>query len=178
MMLAQRLRGALDGLRRRPRDPFAGKLASLAEGPKRLRAVVTAVPAQQRSRRPAAGGFSIIEHACHLRDIEADGYAVRLARIAAEEKPHLPDLDGEALARERDYQAQDALAACDAFTATRAQVIAGLAALSPAQRERLGLLDGKTPFTLDEMVVAMLAHDAAHLKQLAELRAELLGLSG
>jgi hypothetical protein len=158
--------------RRRPED-FAAKLAMLAATPARLREVVVAIPPAAWQQRLAEGGFSCVEHACHLRDIETDGYAIRLARIVAEDKPTLPDLDGDALARERDYQAQDALAACAAFAAVRANVVAGLAKLSAAQRERLGLLDGKTPFTLDEMAVAMRAHDDAHMQQLGALRSKL-----
>jgi hypothetical protein len=163
----QTLRSLL-GRRRRP-DDFATKLARLSAAPARLRDAVVSIPRRNWQQRPAEGGFSCVEHACHLRDIETDGYAIRLARIVAEDKPSLPDLDGDALARERDYQAQDALAACDAFGAVRAKVVAGLAKLSASERERLGLLDGRTPFTLDEMAVAMLAHDAAHLQQLQGL---------
>ena len=40
----------------------------------------------------------MLEHVCHLRDIEVEGYAPRLKRILSEDGPFLPDIDGRRLA--------------------------------------------------------------------------------
>jgi hypothetical protein len=52
-----------------------------------------------------------------LRDIDGDGYRERVERMLAEERPSLPDIDGDALARQRDYQSQDLEEALSSFTA-------------------------------------------------------------
>jgi hypothetical protein len=171
--LAKRFKGRVQRRRLEPADDFAAKLSLLASTPEQVGAVRAAIAPHAQRSRPAAGGFSCLEHVCHLRDIETDGYALRLTRILSEDRPSLPDLDGEALARERDYQAQDGAAACAAFAHVRAETVRRLAGTSAPERQRLGMLDGRTPFTLDEMVVAMLAHDAAHLRELRALAEEL-----
>src|SRR4051812_47242106 len=52
--------------------------------------------------------FSALETACHLRDIERDGYHVRLRRVVEEALPDLASVDGLQLARERRYARDDA----------------------------------------------------------------------
>ncbi len=61
--------------------------------------------------RPAGGGFSLVEHACHLRDLEREGYLLRFMRLLAESYPVLEGFEGERVAADRDYLAQDAIAA-------------------------------------------------------------------
>ena len=52
--------------------------------------------------QPRGGYFSILENICHLRDIEIEGYGVRLRRLRAEAHPTLPDINGDQLALERE----------------------------------------------------------------------------
>jgi transcriptional regulator with XRE-family HTH domain len=158
-----------------PVEDFAGRVATLAATPSKLKDIVALIPRDAWTRRPANGGFSLIEHVCHLRDIDEDGYRERVARILTEERPSLPDIDGDALARERDYQSQDLEAALSAFAAARWQTSARLAKLSPEERHRTGLMAEIREITIDGVVGAMLAHDSEHLDQLSELRAELAG---
>jgi transcriptional regulator with XRE-family HTH domain len=147
--------------------------AALAAMPGKLKAIVDAVPDKLWRTAPKAGGFSLVEHLCHLRDIDCDGYRVRVDRMLSEDRPALPDIDGAQLAIERDYQAQDARAALDAFTATRWAIVGRLAKLEPAERRRVGLMAGTTEIDIDGLVSAMLAHDSEHLDELDSLRAEL-----
>ena len=149
--------------------------AALARMPGQLREIVETIAAERRRSRPASGGFSAVEHVCHLRDIDGDGYAVRLERMLSEEKPVLADIDGDALARERDYQSQDLEAALSSFAATRWQISARLAKLTPEERQRTGLMAAIREITIEGVVGAMLAHDSEHLDQLSELVGELAG---
>ena len=57
--------------------------------------------------KPPNQDFSCLEQVCHLRDIEREGYNVRMERILKETKPFLPDIDGQALAAERNYNRQN-----------------------------------------------------------------------
>ena len=88
-------------------------LDALAEFPRRLEAHFAAVPPELlRWAPPGWNGvpserLTPIEQVWHLRDIEIDGYHVRFRRTLQELHPALPDLDGEALARERRYADRD-----------------------------------------------------------------------
>ena len=65
-------------------------LRLLADMPTVLRAaIVDATPAQLR-HKPAPEAFSLVEHACHLRDLEREGYDLRLQRMLGEETRRSP----------------------------------------------------------------------------------------
>lgn len=147
--------------------------AALAAMPAKLKAVVEAIRESLWRKQPKAGGFSLVEHLCHLRDIDGDGYRVRIERMLNEDRPALPDIDGAQLAIERDYLAQDARATLDAFTATRWAIIGRLGKLDATERRRVGLMAGTTVIDIDGLVSAMLAHDSEHLDELGALRTEL-----
>jgi len=154
-------------------DTFAASAAGLGAMPAKLKEIAAAVPQSEWRTRPAGGGFSLVEHVCHLRDIDGDGYRLRLERMLTEENPSLPDLDGDALARERAYQNVDLAAALSTFTATRLAIVARLAKVSPEERRRSGLMAGTMEITVEKLVEIIAAHDSEHLDQLADLRAEL-----
>src|SRR5690349_634024 len=67
--------------------------------------------------------FALGEQACHLRDVEREGYLVRLERMLAEDCPALEGFDGAAVAKARDYPSQDARAAAREFARLRAQFL-------------------------------------------------------
>jgi hypothetical protein len=94
--------------------------------------------------------------------------------MLTEQGPNLRDIDGDALAKERDYQSQDLTDALAAFTTTRLEIVARLARLTPEERQRTGLMAGKE-ITIEGLASAMSAHDSAHLDELAELSAQLRG---
>lgn len=154
-------------------DGFANAVAGLGAMPNRLKAMAATIPRAAWRTKPAGGGFSLLEHVCHLRDIDGDGYRQRVERMLTEMRPSLPDIDGDALAKARDYMSQDLTAALADFTATRLDIVARLAKLTPEQRQRTGLMGGKMEITIDGLVDAMTAHDSEHLDQLSGLQAVL-----
>ena len=78
----------------------------LQQFPSRVRRLVAGVEDNALRKKPSEADFSIAENVCHLRDIECEGYSVRLRRLLEEERPFLPDIDGGRLARERNYNSQ------------------------------------------------------------------------
>src|SRR2546423_10437328 len=108
-------------------------LAFLAETPEVVRRLTYALSAEAARRKPTPAEFSALEHVCHLRDIEQEGYSVRLSRLLAEEAPALMDIDGARLARERDYQQQNFASALADFTHARRENVARARTLTPAQ---------------------------------------------
>ena len=135
-----------------------------------LEAAAKSVPAGLWTTRDKHGGFSFVEHACHLRDIEAEGHGVRLRRMLSETSPMLPDLDGGKLAEERDYLSQDFETAFAAFSRARAEIVRRLEALSAAERRRTGILERVGEITVDGLVARMLEHDGEHRHDFEALR--------
>jgi len=152
---------------------WAEALAALAAMPAHLARLAAAVPGAERQRRASDGNFSLAEHLCHLRDIEIEGYRLRLERLLSESEPLLADLDGARLARERQYHRQDALTALAAFAAVRADLLSRLRGLVAQERQRRGRMEGAGAITVEGLVQMMRAHDAEHRADLARLCREL-----
>jgi len=156
----------------------AATLAALAAFPAHLAAFYAAVPADRTDWRPPSWDgvpsepFSPIEQVCHVRDIEIDGYHVRLARTRAEIDPTLDSIDGEALARERGYAHEDAQAALTAFAAARVRTLEMLAGVAPAEWSRGAMFEGRR-ITLRGLVHLLCSHDEQHLAGLQWLMARM-----
>ncbi len=154
-------------------EAFGLKLAELAAMPAHFVEIAAAIAPTQWKTRAKNGNFSLQEHACHLRDIEIEGYRARLERMLAETRPALADINGAALARARDYHRQDLAKAQAVFAAVRADVVQRLRSLSPEERARTGILEGVGEISVDRLVAKMLEHDAEHLADLNQLRRDL-----
>ena len=149
---------------------FSANLAALAAMPARLAEIAAAFPVARWKTRAEDGGFSLQEHICHLRDIEIEAFRARLERILAESLPMLPDVDGAALARARDYHRQDMAKAQAVFAAVRADMVQRFAGLPPEERGRAGVMEGVGEITIDSLIAKMLEHDAEHVAELDQLR--------
>ncbi len=125
--------------------------------------------------KPAGDQFSFVENACHLRDIEVEGYGARIRKLMTEDGPQLPDVDGPRLARERDYNSQDFAAALDEFARARAENVRAIKNLSPEQLNRSGVLEGVGHITLGRLFLLMREHDESHRQELVELRERMAG---
>lgn len=141
----------------------------LAGFPDRVAALFDRVAPAQRLQAPAGGGFCWTEHLCHLRDLEREGFQVRIARIVAEDMPQLQEIDGTTLAQERHYRGQDAAVALAAWRAARAETVALLRRELPAQASRRGIFGGFGVVTLQALAEGIAAHDAAHQRELEAL---------
>lgn len=150
------------------RQGFPEALSALASMPVFLAAALERAGPEAWRAQPAGGGFSLVEHACHLRDLEREGYLARLARMLSEARPELAGFDGAAVALGRDYRSQDADAAARDFAAARAELVRRLAALGPEELAREGVFAGRTICVTD--LVAMVAgHDREHREEIARL---------
>ena len=121
---------------------------------------------------PQAGWFCLVEHACHLRDLEREGYLVRVRRMLAEERPVLAGFEGDVVAQARDYRAQDARAGARDFAAARRELVALLRQAAPADLRRDAVFAGKT-ITLTDLVGMIVEHDDEHRRQIGELEVAL-----
>ena len=107
---------------------IAATLSALAAFPAQLESFYAAIPATHVNWSPdswngiPSEAFTPIEQICHVRDIEIDGYQVRLRRALSESNPLLATIDGFALARERAYAQDDPCTVLATFRGARVQI--------------------------------------------------------
>ena len=144
-------------------------LRALETMPAELRAAASRIDTSSWSTAPAAGGFSLVEQAWHLADLEREGYGERIRRMLAEENPLLADFDGERVARERSYRTKSLQEGIAAFAVARAANVALLRSLAPPLWERSGRQEGVGIVALRDIPRMMQVHDAAHRGEIAAL---------
>ncbi|HKO59066.1 MAG TPA: DinB family protein, partial [Thermoanaerobaculia bacterium] len=144
---------------------------ALSATPSRVRALIEGLSEAELSFTPGPDTFSIRENVAHLRDIDLLGYEQRVARTLDELEPHLPDLDGAALAIERDYAHQPVGPALEAFAASRARSIARLRRAAEADLARTAVYEGTGVVTLRRILELWIEHDAGHLHDIELLLA-------
>jgi DinB superfamily len=120
--------------------------------------------------RPPDGTWSIIEHICHLRDIEQEGYRIRITKMLTEDHPFLTDLDGDKLAEERGYINQDFKSALKDFVETRAVNASAIHNLSPDQLSKEAMFENVGRLNFRELLIKMREHDHGHINDLTRLR--------
>jgi hypothetical protein len=148
---------------------WTGLLGDLAGAPAELERAVLQVPADRLRWKPDSWGgspgetFTALEHVCHLRDIERDGYHVRIQRMLEEENPSLVSIDGDQLAKDRHYERADLAEALGAFRDARLTTLDRLRALDEAQLARPGFFAEYGMLTLRALVHYLRSHDQQHL---------------
>jgi len=149
----------------------ARHLETLAATPTALKAALRGVPRKLLLFTPAPGKWSILEILCHLRDMEREAYLERYTRILAENEPRLPDLNGDALAIERDYRGQKAGDVLRDWTRLRRESLRLLKKSKPEQWRRAGIHETAGRLTIDDLVVRQaVGNDAAHLAQIDAIK--------
>jgi hypothetical protein len=142
----------------------------LEQTPARLRALIEGRSEEELSFKPSPDAFSLRENVLHLRDIDVEGYEVRIEGLLSGSRWAFPDIDGAALARERNYNAQPVAPALETFAASRARSIARLRAIEPADLKRAGEITGVHHFTLESLLQQWSRHDSEHLAEMTHLR--------
>ncbi len=156
-----------------PPENLQDLIDDLAQTPETVASLVKDLSEPDLRIKNSPAEFSVIEHVCHLRDIEIEGYTTRIIGILRENNPHLPDIDGSRLAVEREYHSQNLLEALQAFTNARKQNTHTLKSLVTEQFEREGTLEGVGRVTIRGLLLMMREHDADHLRELSSIRERL-----
>jgi len=146
--------------------------SDLARMPKLLERAAEGLSDERLRFTPEGAEFSFVGQACHLRDLEVEGYGVRIRRILTEDDPALANFDGAAVAAERNYDAQDFGEALAAFRDAREANLRAVEGLTDEQFARTGVFDGSKKVTLVDVLAMMREHDAEHAEQLNALRPE------
>ena len=118
--------------------------------------------------RPSDEVFALVEQACHLRDLEREGYLVRVRRMLGEKEPVLEAFDGQAVAAARDYARQDAHAAAQDFAVARRELVAVVGALPADDLKREAIFEDKR-ITLADLVGMIDSHDNEHREEIERI---------
>jgi DinB family protein len=144
-------------------------LNALARFPEQLEAHYAAIPKEFINWAPPSWDgipsehFTPIEQVCHVRDIEIDGYHVRLHRVLHESNPTLVSIDSVSLAIERSYATSSAEEAVAAFQAARAKTLKLISGLTAGQFSRTAVFEGYGTVSLRSLVHYLCSHDQQHL---------------
>jgi len=145
------------------------KIVTLTQAPEQLtRAFAQVAAADWRWTPESFEGipgerFVAAEQMLHVLDIEVLGYQVRIRRTLEEDHPELVSLDSYVLAKERDYQHGDPIAALHAFDQARRDTLELLHGLTTAQLQRRASFGEYGQVTLAGLVDFLISHDQQHL---------------
>jgi DinB superfamily len=152
---------------RMPKADRESMIAGLMAMPDVLDASFGALTSDAAMQPGPEGVLSPVEICWHLADLEAEGYAVRIRRLIAEESPQLPDFDGAAIASARHYRTRSLAEALMAFRAARRANIDALQHLTDADWRRSGTQEGVGPVALCDIPSMMAEHDDGHRQEVA-----------
>jgi hypothetical protein len=107
--------------------------------------------------------LTIRQQICHLRDVEVDGYLVRIARTLAETAPFLPSVDTDSLIAARHYNETPIDDAFNEFARARKRTLALLASADSADFARTADFEGYGRVTLNGLAHFLISHDQQHL---------------
>jgi hypothetical protein len=148
-------------------------LDALRAMPAWLREHAAKIPREESRRKPANGGFSLLENVWHLADFERDGFGARIGRVLAERDPHLPDFDGEAVAAKRRYLELDLEQGLSTFESARAENLSRLEGVPAEKWARTATQEGCGSTTLADLPVRTAEHDRSHREEIERLLAEI-----
>jgi hypothetical protein len=144
-------------------DTLTANAAALAE-------LVASFSAESLSS-PLGDEFCVVEHVCHLRDLERDGFTPRIRSVLEEDDPLLFDFDGAGVAAASHYRSENVIDALNAFLEARRHNVEVVRATAERDFARTGHYEGPSPITLDAVVAGMFAHDQDHLDRLRAMLA-------
>ena len=137
--------------------PVGGLAAALLEN---AAAWVAALAWPDVRTRPSAGVWSVLEYACHVRDVHRV-FAGRVHQLLSEDDPRFENWDQDATAVEDGYAAQDPAVVGPELLAAAAAVAEQYAAVPPHAWGRRGTRSNGSEFTIESLGRYHL-HDVVH----------------
>jgi hypothetical protein len=120
---------------------------------------------------PLGDEFCVVEHVCHLRDLERDGFTPRIRSLLEQTDPLLFPFDGTGVAATSNYRAENAYDALNAFLELRKHNVETLRVVPERDMQRTGHYAGDDPITLAVVVQGILDHDHDHRDRLRAMLA-------
>jgi hypothetical protein len=139
-------------------------IAALERSPDVIVPLVREVPTENLKRPPGPGMWSVHEHACHLAEVHwlfSSRLDLMLAETNPTIKPYAPE--DEAVDKLLKMDLDESL---DRFTRDRAQLVARLKQLSPADWQRTGVHGHYNRYSVFIMFRHLALHDMDHAYQI------------
>ena len=136
-----------------------------------IRRLVQRFPERAVREHASFDDFSVVEHICHLRDLESQGFCPRLLAMLTKSDPQLFDFDGAAVARSSNYLSEHYGEALESFLRARTDNIALVRGAPANALSRVGHYQAGSPVTLADVLDGMLAHDEDHIQRLEAMAA-------
>jgi hypothetical protein len=144
-------------------------LRALAQFPQALITHYESIPHDDRLWAPESWegipseSFTALEQMCHIRDIEIDGYQVRLRRTLTEDDPFLPSIDGYELAKVRHYAGARWTEVYEDFRIARAETVEMIGNMSDLDLRRSATFEGYGKVTTRALIHYLCSHDQQHI---------------
>ena len=143
-------------------------LSALEGAPAELAALTRNLSEDALRRQPASGEWSVIETACHIRDVE-QLYAERFTKIAHLERPRFWAMNNERLASARRYREADLESVLKEFRQRRSDTLLLLRALPHPIWQRTGIHPDRGEMTIEQLATRLGQHDQRHLGEIRAL---------
>lgn len=143
-------------------------LQRLANAPGRLAELTRGVPDATLRRKAPNGGWSMVQNACHLRDVE-QLFLSRFIKMAYQVKPQLCMMENDRVAARRAYDRADLVGVLADFERLRSDTLALLRALPHPVWQRTGIHPKRGEVSIHGLATLLAGHDGSHLDRIAEL---------
>ena len=145
----------------------------LANSTEIISALLAGITQKEAQIKPGAESWSILEVVCHLHDEEREDFREHLDFILHRQNEEWHGIDPEGWVTERRYNEQNFAEMQEKFHAERAKSLDWLRGLSEANWDttyisQFGSMKARDMFT------SWVAHDNLHIRQLVELRRNLI----
>jgi DinB family protein len=138
--------------------------------------LVKDVSLEQARWKPRSDKWSILEVINHLYDEEREDFRQRIDLVLANPKQPWPRIDPEDWVNSRGYNEKDLQKSVSNFLSEREKSLSWLRHLSTANwQNRYEHPDGRS-IAAGDLLASWLAHDYLHIRQLARLHWEYVGL--
>ncbi|HEY7516467.1 MAG TPA: DinB family protein, partial [Vicinamibacteria bacterium] len=124
---------------------------------------------EEARRRPSPEKWSIVEIACHLRDVERI-FAERYTKIAHQDRPALWVMDNDRVAERLRYREASLPAVLKEWKRLRGDTVTLLRALPHARWQRTGMHPKRGEVSIEQLALIAASHDASHTARVAEIR--------
>lgn len=142
-----------------------GFIRRYAEGPAKLRAAWSKVPAAARQWRPGEGKWSAHEVVCHTADSETNAY-LRIRFLASDPNPTIFAYDQDRWASKLDYHAADPELALATVEAVRANTVPLLRRLPESAWSAAGTHTESGRYTGEDWLKIYAEHLEKHTRQI------------
>lgn len=143
-------------------------IARLAVTPDTLDAMLRGLSAEDWRRRPAEGGWSILEVVNHLGDEEVEDFRARLSSTLEDPTREWPAMDPQGAVTARRYQERDPEESLRRFRDERAKSLAWLRGLAAPKWDNAKTHPRAPTLHAGDLLASWAAHDARHLAQIAK----------